>query len=455
MLLFNINQLFKVRRLPGRSIKFALSGCLMLTTSVLPWLRDPFGQAYSAWQLPIDTGWPVRSDYLNYGVLCLICAFAAFAVVFIAWRSGGKVMGARRQAVDVVASILCLSIVSLFLAQYLLNDLSAIDRLARQKEQMLLISGHFGYTHTPEMFPLGALDIDISNIGTRYQLFVDQLQIGVFFLFPALCLMLDIRATKRTALPRSRSAWALLAGGFLLFIFLITGRAVAGMMAQNLASDAIAQGNYIGALQWLDRAVFFDPEISQEVSYHIERGHAEYFLYSGRQSDDSRAFVTTLLVQEKDYQGAYQLLSSMWQSNRSRPWLLDQVSSVLEILTESTHPAQLQYLPQKPQTIVTKDSAALPWLRVLVQMDPGNVYAHYMLGRIDYDLQDYPGSKAELLDSLQFASDEAYQSSVYTYVAFSDYKTRSYVEGREMLLRAVQLDPEYRNDVARNALSGL
>lgn len=455
MLPFNINQLFRDRRLPGRSIKFALVGCLMLMTSILPWLRTPFGQVYSSWQLRIDTGWPIQSDFLNYGVLCLTGAFVAFSAAYLSWRSCGKAMRPRRRAVDVVVSILCLTTISLFLAQYLLNDLPAIDQLARQKDQMLLISGHFGYTHTPEMFPLKAPGIDISDIGTRFQLLVDQLQVGIFFLIPALCLMLDIRATKRAASPRSRPARAWLIGGFLLFILLITGRAIAGMMAQNLAGNAMAQGDYVAALQWLDRAVFFDPEISQVTSYHIERGQAEYFLYPNRQSEDSRAFVASLLVQEKDYQGAYQLLSIMWQSNRSNSWLLDQVSSVLENLVESAHPAQLQYLPQRVQTIVAKDSAALPWLRVLVQTDPGNVYAYYMLGRIDYDLQDYLASKTELLNSLQFDSDEAYQSSVYTYVAFSDYQERSYVEGRDMLLRAVQFDPEYRNDVARNALSGL
>ncbi len=455
MFLFNIDQLFKDLSPPGRSIKFALAGCLMLASSFLPWLRSPFGQAYSAWQLRVDTGWLTQTGFLNYGVLCLICALAVFWAAYIARRSYGKALRPRGRGADVAGCILCLAIISLFLAQYLLNDLPAIDQLAQQKNQMLLISGHFGYTHTPEMFPLKAPGIDISDMGTRFQLLVDQLQAGVFFLIPALCLMLDIRATKRAASPRSRSARALLIGGLLLFILLITGRAFAGMIVQNLADDAMSQGDYVGALQWLDRAVFFDPEIIQESSYHIQRGQAEYFLYPSRQSDDSRAFVASLLVQEKDYQGAYQLLSVSWQSNKSSSWLLDQVSSALENLAESAHPAKLQYLPQKPQTVVAKDSAALPWLRVLAQIDPGNVYAQYMLGRIDYDLQEYLASKAELLNSLQFDSDEAYQSSVYTYVAFSDYKVGDYVEGRSVLLRAIQLDPEYRNNVARNAASGL
>lgn len=455
MVRFKINRLLKGCRLPGRSIRLALAGCLMLTVSILPWLRTPFGQVYSAWQLPIDTGWPIQSAFLNYGVLCLICAFAAFWAASITWRPYRKALTPRNQAAGIIGSMLCLAIISLFLAQYLLNDLAAIDQLAQQKNQMLLISGHFGYTRTPELFSLKAMSIDISDIGIRFQLLVDQLQAGVFLLIPALCLMLNTRATQRAASSRSLPVRAVLIGGFLLFILLITGRAFAGMIAQNLAGDAMAQGDYVGALQWLDRAVFFDPAISQVPSYHIERGQAEYFLYPNRQSDDSRAFVATLLVQQKDYQGAYQLLSISWQSNASSPWLLDQLSSALESLAESAHPAQLQYLPQKPQTIVAKDGAALPWLHVLAQIDSGNVYAHYMIGRIDYDLQEYLASKDELLNSLQLDSDEAYQSSVYTYVAFSDYRVGNYVEGRAMLLRAIQLDPEYRNDVARNAASGL
>lgn len=345
--------------------------------------------------------------------------------------------------------------VGLFLAQYLLNDRGAIDQLAQQNNQMLLIAGHFGYSHTPEIFPLKAMGIDLSNIGTRFQLLVDQLQAGAFVLIPALCLMLYSGGTKRAALPGKRAGRALLIGAGLLFVVVIAGRPLAGMVAQNLADSAIAQGDYSGALQWLDRAVFFDPLMSQEDFYHIERGQAELFLYPARQSDDSRAYVASLLDQQKDYQGAYQLLSNTSQANRAAPWVVDQSSAALESLVESAHAAQLQYLPQKPQSIIAKDSAALPWLQVLLQTDPGNVYAQYMLGRVDYDLQEYAASKARLLASLQLVSDEAYRSSVYTYVAFSDDRLGNYVEGRSMLLEAVQLDPEYRNDVARGAISGL
>jgi len=435
-----------LHRPPVRSIKSALAGTLMLIASALPWLRMPFGQLYSAWHLQVDAGWHIQSGSFTYGALCLVCACAAFLSAYFASRPRWN------SAIPRGSAMLCLMTVSLFFAQYLLNDLHTIDQLVQQKNQMLLIMGHFGYTHTPELFAFKTGAIDISDLGIRFQLLVDQLQIGVFVMLAGMCLMLDFRKANDAASPGKQPARALFAAGFLLFVLLITGRAFAGMIAQNEAASAISQGDYTAALQWLDRATYFDPALNELPSYHIERGRADYFLYPTRQSDDSRAYVASLLIQQKDDQGAYQLLSTISQGN---PWMLDQIRSALESAVEAAHPAQLQYLPQKPQAIVAKDSAALPWLRVLEQTDPGNVYAQYMLGRVDYDLQEYAASKAELLASLGLVSDEAYQSSVYTYVALNDYLMGNYIEGRGMLLKAIQLDPEYRNDIARETVSGL
>ncbi|MFL5662867.1 MAG: hypothetical protein ACJ8BW_16190, partial [Ktedonobacteraceae bacterium] len=45
----------------------ALTGCLMLVASMLPWLKDAVTGDFSAWQLPVDLGWQLQSSYFTYG----------------------------------------------------------------------------------------------------------------------------------------------------------------------------------------------------------------------------------------------------------------------------------------------------------------------------------------------------------------------------------------------------
>jgi hypothetical protein len=433
-------------------IKPALAGSILLVASVLPWLQDPFGKEYSAWQLPLDFGW--RVGVLNYGVLCLACACFAFFRAAANWK-----MCHQHHAVTkshLVGGVLAFAVVGLFLAQYLLIDFPTMDRFAQHENQMLLIFGHFGYSHTPELFAMKAFTINMSDLGMRFQLLVDQLRIGVFAAIPGV--LLDFGRLRHASRPQTRRAFALIIGGCLLLLVLVSGRAVLGMIGEGQSGDAFARGDYTGALQWLDWAAFVNPDLNRSVSYHVERGQALYLLHPGQQSDDSRAYAASLLTQQRDFQGAYQLLLPVWQAEQTKqttPWVQEQLSEVLENLVERAHAAQLQFLPQKSKNIVSKDSAALPWLRVLAQVDPGNAYAQYMQARVDYDLQDYSASNAELVNSLQLVSDEQYLSSIYTYMAFNDARMGNFVEERSMLLQAERFDPEYRNVIARGALSGL
>jgi Tfp pilus assembly protein PilF len=47
------------------------------------------------------------------------------------------------------------------------------------------------------------------------------------------------------------------------------------------------------------------------------------------------------------------------------------------------------------------------------------------------------------------------QSAAYTYLALSSDGQGDYAEARILLLQAVSLDPKYRNNTAREELSGL
>ncbi len=97
----------------------------------------------------------------------------------------------------------------------------------------------------------------------------------------------------------------------------------------------------------------------------------------------------------------------------------------------------------------------MPWLQRLQEVDPTNVYAQYLVGRIQYDLHYYSGCKEQMYKVIQFSTDAAVQSSAYTYIALSDAQQGDYTSSRRFLMKAVSLDPTYSNNTAREELSGL
>src|SRR5262245_49286947 len=102
----------------------AVSGCCMLCASMLPWLLDPLGRAFTAWDLPVDIGWQFRLGFVNYGLLCLCAALYAWLVAYANWRPlRGQGFFARRY---VTAGICCIAPILLFLWQCLCVDVQEI-----------------------------------------------------------------------------------------------------------------------------------------------------------------------------------------------------------------------------------------------------------------------------------------------------------------------------------------
>src|SRR6266478_4293594 len=97
-----------------------VAGCIMACATVLPWLNDPLGEAYSAWELPINIGWQVYSSIFNYGLLCLCCAVLCFVIAYGRWKpslskEAANIMGSlftevggiRGKRFTVLAGVLC------------------------------------------------------------------------------------------------------------------------------------------------------------------------------------------------------------------------------------------------------------------------------------------------------------------------------------------------------------
>lgn len=436
-----------------------VAGCIMVCASVLPWLNDPLGEAYTAWELPIDIGWQFRIGIFSYGLLCLCCAGYAFLVAYANWNpfkgSDYFVNGHG------IVGVLCIIPVALFFLQYLYIDVQGINQLAQHEIQLLLVQQHFGYI-VPRRFgynvnirrisidPSALPTLDVSTFQGRFYLIMNQVSVGLLLPCLSAWMLIDYKRLLRQVASKKQHKLIWFASILTLVLLVVLGRAPAGMVCEYQANTLLAAGNYEQALGWLDSALVLNPALDQVAYYHIERGQALYFLRSDKQSDDSRAYLAFTYRRQGDLLDAYQQLLAIWQSHHTTPsWVVDEMNNTLEALAEYNQPLKLQ------PVVAKKDDTALVWLQLLVQVDPANVYSRYTIGRIQYERHDYTGCMAQMARVIQLSPNADVQSSAYTYIAFSEAGMGDYVDERKNLFKAVELDPFYYNNTAREALSGL
>jgi hypothetical protein len=431
-----------------------VAGCIMVCASVLPWLSDPLGEVYSAWRLPIDIGWPFHTSLFNYGLLCLCCAIYAFLVAYANWKAfkGSEYFVGKHTA----AGILCVVPVALFLLQYLCSDVNGIAHLTQHMIQMLLIQRHLGYTAPAQLIVISPFVWDTSTLLGRLELLVDQVSIALVLPCLSAWMLIDHRrffaTSLRPALAKKRHdrVWLTMILIGIVLLVVVFGRAPIAMLCEDQARASLTAGDYEPALRWLDAARFLNPALDQMTYYHIEWGQAMYFLHPDQHSDDSRVYLAFTYNKQGDYLDAYQELLAAWHSQRTAPWVVDGMSSTLEGLAEFILP-----LKGPPIARSANDDTALPWLQLLTQVDPSNVYGQYLAGRIQYDLHNFTGCMAQMSMVIQLSNDSTVQSSAYTYMALSDAGQGDYIDERVLLLKAVKLDPVYLNNTAREELSGL
>ncbi len=432
-------------------------GVLMLFTSLLPWMKDPLGDAYNAWNLPLEFGWwvglpTVLAHLLNYGLLCTLCAAYAMLVGYAAikpfrWHTyfSNKY---------ILSAFVCIVPLLIFCVQYLLVDMGFMAQLAQRETQLLLIEHHFGYHSAAQRITINPLTLDISSIQERLVLLFDQASFGL--IGPCLSCWLLLEYHRRYALPQAkllrgtyRPSWRVIVSSVAVLLFF--GRAPFGMFCESQANGALAAGNYAPALQWLNAAQLFNPLLNDVAFFHRERGQALYFLHNDdEQNDDARVYLAADYRNQGNLFDAYQQLLISWKTNRTLSWVNEDLAITLEMLAESKKPLKVQ-----PHVALDTEEAALQWLQILSEVDTSNVYSRYSTGRINYELQDYTGCTIQMQHVLAMSTNSEIQSSSYTYVGLSEEGLGYYALSRELLLRAVKLDPDYRNNVAREELSGL
>ena len=431
-------------------------GVLMVFTSFLPWMKDPLGNAYNAWGLRLELGWWVGlptalTRLLNYGVLCTLCAVYAILVGYAAIKPlRGHAYFAQKY---MLSALVCMVPLLIFCVQYLFVDMAFMAQLAQRETQLLLIQHHFGYHSAAQRIAINPLTLDISSLQARFILLFDQASFGL--LGPCLSCWLLLEYCRRYAIPESRSLREryrlrpVMVGIVALLVFF--GRAPFGMFCESQANGALAAGNYVPALQWLNAAQLFNPLLDDVAFFHRERGQGLYFLQnSNEQNDDIRVYLAADYRNQGNLFDAYQQLLIPWKTHHTLSWANEDLALTLETLAESKKPLKVQ-----PHVALNTEEAALQWLQILSEVDASNVYSRYSTGRINYELQDYKGCTMQMQHVLTMSSNPEIQSSVYTYVGLSEEAQGYYALSRELLLRAVKLDPYYRNNVAREELSGL
>lgn len=461
MSISNCSKPIRINKALYRVIMPALAGSALGVASLLPWLRDPLGKQFSAWQLSVDTGWHLCSGMFNYGLLCCCEALFTFWIALQVWQS---LHAKKRTPAEIraqlflpiyctIAGLLSLLLPILFLIQYLYTDMGSVAQLTNHEIQAQLIKAKLGYSSAAQFFPIETISFDPITQRGRVTLLLDQIGSGSFLpLVAALLLLISHRHFPQLVqggLARKRRAimWG---GGFILILLVLLGPAPAAIVCNYQAQRLLAQGDYTKALNWLDRAQKLNLSLDQLPSYHIERGHAWYFLHPAQPTADSQLYLAAFYRQQNDFLSSYQELLAARQRAPRTQWVLDEFIVTLAHLAEMSHP-----LNGAPRLRVNREESSLSWLYQLSQADPHNVYAHYMIGRIQYDLQNYNQCEVQMLAVLNWGQENSIASSAYTYLALSRFGQGDLTAGRQYLLKAEALDPTYRNNTAREEMSGL
>jgi hypothetical protein len=426
-----------------------LAAIVLLLAAFLPWLDDPFGSSMTAWQIPFDPGWQFHSPFLNYGLLCSIIALC------LCLQSVARSLPTSYRLsffATFPLALLCLLPLFLFLGQMLCCNFSDMARIAQHARQMLLAQRLFLYSVADPLVPLSPFTLHTSTLWGRSQLLVNQL--GYALLLPLLSsLMLrfcppcySVLITRPVS-SRWRILLPLCMGCLLCLTF---ARACIGILYEKQAQIALSSGSYQQALALLDTAHLFLPTLDAAAFYHLERGQALYYLSSQSLSPEILAYLAATSRSTQDFPTAFQHGYALWKSFPSTPWISDELSETLEAWIASLQPL-------KPGTTSTIDQAAiaLPWLQTLVRVDPANIYGLYLEGRISYSFHSYVACLFSLSRIQPISQEPALLSSIYTYQAFSEMSLGHLAVGRELLFKALTLDPGYRNNTAREVLSGL
>ncbi len=438
----------------------AVAGWLILSASFVPWLADPLYGPRSPWSVEITLAWPLSLPVLSLGQLCLAGWLLSCLHLALLWHFSSNSRGKGVWLLYRGLRLLCALPLMLFLLEYLSGGTAQMDVLMQHKIEAVLIQRHLGYNLARDWLPVTTpFALDSSSFIWRLQLLVDQLRPGVILPLLSLAVLSVRRAERDVCGMESLSAsvgWLARLGRYPLSVaclLVVMGTSPILLCCEMEAGQAFAAGGYTAGLGWLDLARWLYPDLERTVLYHDQYGQALYALQSGARSDDSHFYLARRYRLHRAYLPATRELLPLWRAHPHAPWLTQELSADLEGLIETawlSGPLSIAIVPR-----VERSGEMLSWLQILAEIEPGEVYAPYMLARAQYGLQNYSACIAQMEVVLQLSPTSDIRSSAYTYIGLAQIGLGHTSQGREALLMAVVLDPDYRNNTAREALSGL
>jgi len=457
-----------------------------------PWISAPLIDSWQSWQLPIDMGWSLSAPVVSYGLLTLSVAAYLFwrAALATDWTALAP-RGVRRVAplslpTAARLSALAAAPVLLFLFQYLFVDMALSRTLLNDENQSLLLRAHLGYGLPDQRFALSPFEMSINSVGQRFYLLALLGSGGLFALIGAVVccgLGLMVRPIVRRmdttgnakdehdheAAPQQHERherhglqwrWLLVIGGA-LFAIIVFGRAPAGFVAKDFGLAALNAGAYRTALDDFSLATWLAPNLNDLPSFQQERGEALYSL-GKTNTIDAQMYLAAQYMTVGANDRAWAVERSALQTFPPNDGVKDEASQTLEILVEEND--AIAYLPTDDSTEATTPQLAsevaqadqsLPWLGYLLAIQPDNVYALYMHGRILFSARLFAPAASDFLALAQESHDTDMLSAAYTYLALSYGGEGNLVAEREYLQIATELDHNYDNTTAREAQSGL
>jgi tetratricopeptide (TPR) repeat protein len=428
---------------------------LLLAGSV-SWIGVPLIQTTGSWAWPVDVGWGITNRIFSYGLLCLLAAGLCLGYTLVAaWQP-------LRSYTLMLLGCLATAILLLFIWQFALVDLPQVSALAAQENQSLLIRGHLGYALAPQLLPMSPWHVLIATPGDRLILLVQLAQPGILLPLVAGLLCFGGAWTRRQDARASKHRWYRRAGWIVLGlgVIVILGRAPTGLFIEHQGQQALAQGNYHAALDRFSQAVAITPTLATWPAFQQERGAALYLL--GQTTNrDVGLYLAAYYRQLGALNQAWLEDETLARADPQDPLVRQDMVQTLEQLAQRDVGAALpitnMQAVQHPQIALQTRALdrALPWLDALIQVQPDNLYAYYLRGRIFFTAHAYELAAQDFQTILSLSRDSEMQSASYTYLALCRAGLGDYASERALLKKAIQLDSGYYNTTARETASGL
>ncbi len=414
----------------GRVISLTVRGrvgvgvglALLALSLAFPWLTIPLEHDRPPWQLPLVFAGVGTAPWATYGLMLAVCVVVAAAATLLT--------RGRPDAVAAAAGAGAVIVAFLFVFQTVISDAGLLQHLRNQATEFSSISQQFGY-RIPRT---KATSIMLLPLGGAWRQVASALLPAWFAAVAGGALLLIAGRHRLSAVlvdRRVQVATSLVVAG----LAVLAGRGVLANLAAQSGGAAIQAGDYPTAVGRLNLALELNPYLRYSSDFEFAFGQSlkatgDHATPLALLADSHfRALEGDVPAQLADLQAAFKL-------DPLNPIVPTELRRVTRGLALSAHDPGI--------------------LLELIEHSPGDFPAdRYAVGRILYHAGDYARAIPQFRRVLQLTDDANIASSAYTYIGLSELGLGDDTTARQYILRAIALDDEYNNTLARTMAAGL